>query len=120
MSLFKKIVRASDPAATYGYDKVFKKPKKPGKTPEQIANEVRIRRELDEVKEEEEERQAAIARGKLGRSSMLSGAPRTIAESAGRPKQGGGGGAGSLLSGVRGATRTGGGSSPVRQSQSRK
>ncbi len=88
------------------------KPKKPAKTQEQIANEIRIKRDLNKEIEEEEEREAAIARGKLGRSSMLSGAPRTIAEVAGRPNRGGGGGAGSLLPGKSTSGRSGSGSRP--------
>ncbi len=97
---YRKSISVVDPAATAGAKWLGKKPKKPGKTAEQIANETRIRSQLDEEIREEEEREASIARGKLGRGSMLSGAPRTIAELAGRPNRGGGGGAGSLLSGV--------------------
>lgn len=66
------------------------------KTAEEQALEKRQRSLLDKEIEKSEERFAALARGKLGRVSLLSGAPQTVEEAArGVPR--GGAGAGSLL-----------------------
>lgn len=73
-------------------------PKAPAKTAEQIALEKRQRMALDEEIEEAEGRQKALAKGALGRVSLLSGAPKSIADMAGGRKPTSGGG--SLLSGV--------------------
>ncbi len=73
-------------------------PKKPKKTAEEEAIETRQRSLLDEEIEESEERFKALARGKLGGASLLSGAARTPEIAAGGHR-GGGGGAGSLLTG---------------------
>jgi len=78
---------------------IFKRPKAPAKTAEQAAGEIRTRSLLDKEIEEEEERLRFARRGKLGQSSLLSGAARTISEAATGSRRGGGGGAGSLLGG---------------------
>lgn len=74
-------------------------PKKPKPTAEEEAIGIRQRSLLDKEIEENEEKFKALARGKLGRSSLLSGAPSTANEAAGGVRRGGGSGAGSLLSG---------------------
>lgn len=84
---------------------IFKRPKAPAKTAEQAAGEIRTRSLLDKEIEEEEERLRLARRGKLGRSSLLSGAPRTVSESAGSGIRGAGGGVGSLLTGPGTAPR---------------
>ena len=75
----------------------FSKPKKPKKTAEQLSVERRTRSLLDEEIAESEEKFKALARGTLGRQSLLSGAPRSTKEAAGGRKASAGGGAGSLL-----------------------
>ena len=60
----------------------MKKPKAPKPTAQQIAVERRQARALDEEIREQEERFAAIARGKLGTKSLLGGVPRTRQEAA--------------------------------------
>jgi len=73
-------------------------PKRPKKTAQEKAIEIRQRILLDEEIEESEERFKALARNKLGRKTLLSGAPRTPAEAAkGVRKSAGGTGAGTLL-----------------------
>ena len=87
-------------------------PKRPAKTAAEVALETRQRSLLDKEIEESEERFKLLARGKLGRSSLLSGAPRTQLEAATGGTRGGGGGAGSLLSrpaGPAGGVSSGGG-----------
>jgi len=76
---------------------IFKKPKAPAKTAEQKAGEIRTRSLLDKEIEEEEERLRFARRGKLGQSSLLSGAARNISEAARGVRRGGASGAGSLL-----------------------
>ena len=61
----------------------MKSPKAPKPTARQIAVERRQSAALDEEIREQEERFAAMARGKLGAKSLLSGVPRTRAEAAG-------------------------------------
>ena len=73
-------------------------PKKPKKTAEEKALEIRQRSLLDKEIEEGEERFKALARGKLGRQSLLSGGPRNVKESAGGPRASSPGGA-SMLGG---------------------
>ena len=76
----------------------LKKPKAPPKTAEQQAVEKRNQTLLDQEIKKQEDLLKRLARGKLGRASLLSGAPKTVAQaSAGSP--GGGSGGGSLLSG---------------------
>ncbi len=79
---------------------LLSKPKKAKKTAEQEATEIRTRSLLDKEIGEEEDRFKLLAMGKLGRSSLLSGAPRNIQEAAGGVSRGGAGGAGSLLTGA--------------------
>lgn len=88
--------KAKDPAG------IFKpSPKKPKKTAQDLALERQQRTLLDKEIEEQEQRFKLLARGKLGRQSLLSGAPRTATEAAGGSGAGGGrGGAGSLLPGA--------------------
>ena len=97
-----------------GREKEKKKPKKEPKTAEELAAETRNKRLLDEEIEKSEEKFAALARGKLGNVSLLSGAPRNVSEAVGGRRSSGGGGAGSLLGGARGAGVSGGSSSPNR------
>ncbi len=75
----------------------MKKPKKPEKTAEQLATETRQRSLLDDEIEDQEGLLKKLARGKLGRSSLLSGSPRSVSEAAGGANRGGGSGGGSLL-----------------------
>lgn len=72
--------------------------KRPKKTAEEIALERRQRSMLDEEIEESEQRLKALSRRKLGRDSLLSGAPSTAQQASRR--------AGSMLSG--GTSRGGG------------
>lgn len=60
--------------------------KTPEKTAEEKALEIRQRSMLDDEIQETEARLKAIARGKLGRKSLLSGAPTTPAMAASRGK----------------------------------
>ena len=78
----------------------MKKPKAPKKTAQEVAVERRQTIMLDKEIEEQEDRFRALSRGKLGRSSLLAGAPRTRGEAAGR---GGMAGIGSLMSGFGGS-----------------
>jgi hypothetical protein len=94
---------------------IFSKPKAPKKTQEQVAGERRTQSLLDKEIEESEEKFKALARKKLGRQSLLSGAPRNITEAASGSRGGGASGAGSLLSGPGG----GGSSSGSSRSASR-
>ncbi len=78
-----------------------KRPKAPAKTAEQVATERRLQVGLDKEIEEQEERFKSLARNRLGRQSLLSGAPRTpelAATAAGR------GGGASLIRGIGGDT----------------
>ena len=79
--------------------------KKPKKTAAEAALEKRQSMLLDQEIEESEEMLKALARGKLGRKSLLSGAAETRSSAAGGGSRGGG----SMLSGI--AVGTGGGSS---------
>jgi len=81
-------------------------PEKPKKTEQQKLVEVRQRGEIDKSIEEEEDLFKLLASGKLGRTSLLSGAPKTATTAAGGSRGGGAGGAGSLLSGGPGANGT--------------
>jgi len=82
-------------------------PKRPAKTAEEKALEVRQRSLLDKEIEESEERFKMLARGKLGRASLLSGAAVTPATAAGAATRGGGGGAGSLIGAAGRGTTSG-------------
>lgn len=91
------------------------RPKRPAKTAEQEALEVRQQKALDKEIEEEEQRLSLFRRGQLGRSSLLSGAVRTTAQAAGAARAAGGSTKASLLGGTgvragattaRGTTRT--------------
>lgn len=62
------------------------KPDTPEKTAAEDALERRQRSMLDDEIAESEQRLKAIARGKLGRESLLSGAPTTPAQAASRGK----------------------------------
>lgn len=73
---------------------VASKPKKPKKTGEEVAAEMRQRVALDRETEEEERRLRALSRGRLGASSLLTGLP--------------GGPAGPATSGTSGSTVGGG------------
>ena len=79
-----------------------KKPKKEPKTAQEDALARRQRSALDDEIEESEEKFAALARGKLGSGSLLSGAPKNAVEASSGRRSGGAGGAGSMLGG-RGA-----------------
>lgn len=93
----------------------MKKPKAPKKTAQEVAVERRQTIMLDKEIEEQEDRFRALSRGKLGRASLLAGAPKTRGEAAGRGGMGGGtrgttaggmagvGGIGSLMSGFSGS-----------------
>jgi hypothetical protein len=93
----------------------MKKPKAPKKTAQEVAVERRQTIMLDKEIEEQEDRFRALSRGKLGRASLLAGAPRTRGEAAGRGGMGGGtrgttaggmagvGGIASLMSGFGGS-----------------
>jgi hypothetical protein len=93
----------------------MKSPKAPKPTAQQIAVERRQAAALDEEIREQEERFAAMARGKLGTKSLLGGVPRSRAEAAGggraasgaRTMLGMGGMGGVGPRGGRGAPRTG-------------
>ena len=93
----------------------MKAPKAPKPTAQQIAVERRQAAALDEEIREQEERFAAMARGKLGTKSLLGGVPRSRAEAAGGGRAAGGartmlgmsGIRGVAPRGVRGAPRTG-------------
>lgn len=61
----------------------MKKPKKPKKTEQEKAMERRQTMMLDEEIEESEDRFRALARGSLGKKSLLSRAASTRAQSAG-------------------------------------
>lgn len=76
------------------------RPKKPEKTGQEVATEKRLRSSLDDEIRKQEERFRLLARGKLGRQSLLSGAPRTAEEAAGGGTGRGGRGVGSLLPGI--------------------
>lgn len=62
----------------------MRKPKAPKKSAQEVAVERRQQIMLDKEIEEQEDRFRAMSRGKLGRSSLLAGAPRTRGEAAGR------------------------------------
>jgi hypothetical protein len=83
-----------------------KKPKAPKKSAQEVAVERRQQIMLDKEIEEQEDRFRAMSRGKLGKASLLGGAPRTRAEAAGRGATAGGGAAtgsrGSLVGGISG------------------
>lgn len=95
--------KMSDPAGIGGK---LSKPKKPAKTAGQLAAERRTTSMLDEEIAKQEELLKAMARNRLGSKSLLTGASRTRAESAGRAaKVGGGSASGSLLpSGIGGGS----------------
>jgi len=91
----------------------MKKPKKPKPTAQEVAVTQRQQVALDKEIEEQEGRFKALARGKLGSASLLGGAPRNRAESAGgaRGAKGAGGSAGrSMLGGGAGGVSGAGGS----------
>jgi hypothetical protein len=69
----------------------MKKPKAPKKSAQEVAVERRQQILLDKEIEEQEDRFRAMSRGKLGKASLLGGAPRTRAEAAGRGATAGGG-----------------------------
>lgn len=62
----------------------MQKPKRPEKTAEEKAIETRQSMLLDEEIAESEEKLKAIAKGKLGRKSLLKGAPTTRGKAATR------------------------------------
>ena len=83
----------------------MKKPKAPKKSAQEVAVERRQQIMLDKEIEEQEDRFRAMSRGKLGKASLLGGAPRTRAEAAGRGATAGGaatGSRGSLVGGISG------------------
>lgn len=84
-------------------------PKKPKKTAEEAALEIRQRSLLDKEIADEEEAFRLLTRGKLGRQSLLSGSPRTQTERAGVGNVSRASGIGSLLTGGgRGVTSASG------------
>ena len=79
----------------------MKKPKAPKKSAQEVAVERRQQIMLDKEIEEQEDRFRAMSRGKLGKASLLGGAPRTRAEAAGRGATAGGtGGRTSMVGGI--------------------
>ena len=101
----------------------MKKPKATAKTAQESAVERRQTLMLDEEIEEQEERFRALSRGKLGKASLLGGAPRTAGEAASggtrsTASAAGAGSRASLVGGISGGTgggRTGMGASIQRQ-----
>ena len=88
----------------------LKKPKAPKPSAQELAVGQRQQRALDQEIGEQEQRFKALARGKLGSSSLLGGAPRSRTEAAmgGRGAKGAAAGAGrSMLGGLAGAGRRG-------------
>ena len=86
----------------------MKKPKAPKPAAQEVAIDIRQKKALDEEIGEQEERFKALARGKLGSSSLLGGAPRSRSEAAmgGRGSKGAAAGAGrSMLGGLAGSGR---------------
>lgn len=65
------------------------RPKKPAKTAEEKALEKRQQIALDKEIEENEERLSMFTRKQLGRASLLSGAPKTPQQAAGKATSGG-------------------------------
>lgn len=65
------------------------KPKRPPKTAEEKALERRQQTALDKEIEEQEERFSLFSRKQLGRVSLLSGAPKTPQQAAGKATSGG-------------------------------
>ena len=82
----------------------MKKPKSPKPTAQQIAVERRQQVALDKEIEEQEERQRALARGRLGTRSLLGGVPRSAMARA----TGGRSAAASARTFLGGGARTGG------------
>jgi hypothetical protein len=82
----------------------MRKPKAPKKTAQEVAVERRQQIMLDKEIEEQEDRFRALSRGKMGKASLLGGAPRTRAEAAGgrSPAMGGAatGGRTSMVGGI--------------------
>ena len=82
----------------------MRKPKAPKKTAQEVAVERRQQIMLDKEIEEQEDRFRALSRGKMGKASLLGGAPRTRAEAAGgrSPAMGGAatGGRSSMVGGI--------------------
>ena len=86
----------------------MKKPKAPSKTAQEVAVERRQTLMLDEEIEEQEDRFRAMARGKLGKASLLGGAPRTAGEAASGSRgaaasTAGASAGGSLMGGITGS-----------------
>jgi len=75
----------------------MKKPKAPKKSAQEVAVERRQTIMLDKEIEEQEDRFRALSRGKLGRGSLLGGAPRTRGEAATRSAAAGGARSGGML-----------------------
>ena len=74
-----------------------KKPKKEAKTAQEDALERRQSAALDKEIEDSEEKFKALARGKLGRVSLLTGAPKNAKEATSGPSnRGGSGGVGGI------------------------
>lgn len=91
----------------------MKKPKAPKKSAQEVAVERRQQIMLDKEIEEQEDRFRAMSRGKLGKASLLGGAPRTRAEAAGRGATAGGtGGRTSMVGGISSMFGGGGFSMP--------
>ena len=82
----------------------MKKPKAPKKTAQEVAVERRQQIMLDKEIKDQEDRFRALSRGKMGKASLLGGAPRTRAEAAGgrSPAMGGAatGGRTSMVGGI--------------------
>ena len=95
----------------------MRKPKAPKKTAQEVAVERRQQIMLDKEIEEQEDRFRALSRGKMGKASLLGGAPTSRQEAAGvggrRSGLGGmtasAGGVGGLLGGAGGGGMFGGG-----------
>jgi hypothetical protein len=93
-------------------------PKRPEKTSQEVSIERRQASLLDDEIAETEERLRLISRGKLGRESLLSGAPKTAsaAASRGRSMMGATGAGGNGSRTVGGGTGGGSGGSGGRSS----
>lgn len=93
---------------------------KPKKTAEELALEKRTQIALDKSIGDQEDMFKALARGKLGRVSLLSGASKTAEDAATGKRFGTAGGVGSMLGGAasRGKIKRYGGAKPSRDNGS--
>lgn len=76
---------------------------KPKKTAEELALDRRTQIALDKTIGDQEDMLKSLARGKLGRASLLSSGPKTAQEAASGKRTGGASSAGNLLGGRGGS-----------------